>query len=59
MNSTKKIVWVFTKRKSVIVATPDVPWQIADWHHDIEIFPGIIFNIGKYLKEEDINPDNA
>lgn len=54
---TKKIIWVFTKSKTVIVATPDAPWQIMDWHHDIELFPGIVFNIEKYLKEEGINPD--
>jgi hypothetical protein len=52
---TKKIIWVFSKSKSVIVATPDAPWQIFDWHHDIELFPGIIFNIEKYLKEEGIS----
>ncbi len=51
---TKKIVWVFTKSKTVIVATPNAPWQIIDWNHDIELFPGIVFNIENYLQEEGI-----
>ncbi len=56
---TEKIVWIFTKSKTVIVATPDVPWQIMDWDRDIELFDGIRFNIAGYLKEEGINPETA
>ncbi len=53
----KKIIWVFTKSKTVIVATPDVPWHIMDWNRDIELFEGINFNIEKYLLEEGIKND--
>jgi hypothetical protein len=54
---TEKVVWVFSKSKKVISATPDAPWQITDWDKDIELLNGITMNIARYLKEEGINPD--
>ncbi|MBV6441168.1 MAG: hypothetical protein EPGJADBJ_02847 [Saprospiraceae bacterium] len=54
---TRKLIWVMSKSKKVIVAEPDKNWQIIDWDKDIELIEGVSFNIGKYLAEEGINPD--
>lgn len=50
----QKVLWVLTKTKQVIVAEPDQNWLVIDWHKDIEIFNGIIFNIPAYLEKEGI-----
>lgn len=54
---TQKLVWVLSKSKKVIVAEPGKHWKIIDWDEDIELMEGILFNVGKYLEEEGINPD--
>ena len=54
---TEKVVWVFSKSKKVISATPNAPWQISNWNDDVELMNGIVMNIDRYLKEEGMNPD--
>lgn len=54
---TQKVVWVFSKSKKVISATPDAPWQISNWSDDVELMNGIVMNIDQHLKEEGMNPD--
>ncbi len=54
---TEKVIWIFSGNKTVIVATPNAPWQTLGWDNDIELFDGITFNIAGYLKEEGINPE--
>ncbi len=54
---TQKLVWVLSKSKKVIVAEPGKRWEIIDWDEDIELMECIMFNVGKYLEEEGINPD--
>ena len=51
---TEKIIWIFTKSKTVIVASPDNNWKVLDWNTDIEILEGIQFNIAEYLEQEGI-----
>ncbi len=55
----EKIVWIFSKSKTVIVSTPGTTWQVLDWDNHVELLEGIQFNIAKYLKSEGITlPDN-
>lgn len=51
---TEKIVWVFSKSKTVIVARPGGKWDVVDWDQDVELADCIVFNIAKYLEEEGI-----
>lgn len=51
---TEKIVWVFSKSKTVIVARPGGSWDVVDWDQDLELGDGLVFNIAKYLEEEGI-----
>ncbi len=50
----EKVLWILTKEKKVWVETLKDGLQILDWNTDIEIFDGITFNIGEYLKSEGI-----
>ena len=51
---TEKIIWIFTKSKTIIVATPGNSWGVFDLKDDVEIIEGIQFNLGKYLESEGI-----
>lgn len=54
---TTRVVWVFTKSRKIMTATPDAPWQFYDWHHDVELMDGISLNLAARLSEEGIeNP---
>ncbi|OIN57903.1 Uma2 family endonuclease [Arsenicibacter rosenii] len=48
----EKVIWITTKAKKVMVATPDADWQVKDWHKDIEVMNGIMFNVGEYLTKK-------
>jgi hypothetical protein len=51
---TEKIIWIFTKSKTIIVATPGNSWGIFNLNDDVEVMDGISFNLGKYLESEGI-----
>lgn len=55
---TEKIIWIFTRSKTVIVARPGNTWDVLDWDTDIELLDGITFNVARHLKEEGINLDS-
>ncbi len=52
---TEKIIWVFTKSKTVIVARPNNIWEVLDWDTEVELLDGVHFNIARYLEEEGID----
>ena len=54
---TQKVVWVFTKSKKVLSATPDQPWQFFNLHQEVLIMEKIKMNLGKMIEDEGINPD--
>jgi len=54
---TEKIIWIFSKSETIIVATPDNKWDVMDWDNEVEILDGISFNVAKYLKEKGISLD--
>jgi len=54
---TEKIIWIFTKSKTIIVATPGNSWGVFDLNDDVEIMDGIRFNLGNYLKNEGVELD--
>ena len=49
-----KVIWIMTATRQVIVALPNQDWLIIDWNKDIKIMKDISFNIGNYLRENDI-----
>ena len=52
---TEKIIWIFSKSKTIIIATPDGNWNVIDWDKEVEIMDGIHFNLAKYLADEGID----
>ena len=48
----EKVIWFLSESKNIMIATPQGNWEIQDWDKDVEIFEGIICNVGKYLKEK-------
>ena len=45
------VVWVFTDTRKVLLARPNQDWIIRNWEHDLEVMPGVVINIGKFLAE--------
>lgn len=52
---TEKIIWVFSKSKTIIISTADKKWDVIDWDETVEILDGIQFNLAQYLKEQGVN----
>lgn len=51
----KKVVWILTETKQVIIAERNArASQFMDWNQDVEIRPGLTFNIGQYLEKRGI-----
>jgi hypothetical protein len=50
----KKVIWVFTATQSVWVAEPEQDWRIINWNKEIELFEGILMNLGDYLAKMNI-----
>ena len=55
---TDKVIWVFSDSQQLMVAerTADA-WLTMDWHRDLELHDGQLFNIGAYLQQEGIDPN--
>jgi Uma2 family endonuclease len=48
----QRVIWVLSFSKQVIVAEPEKDWLVIDWHKDIELFDGFVFNIPGYFAQE-------
>jgi hypothetical protein len=44
-----KVIWIFTASQNVLIATTGQPWQMMDWHTDVELLPGLSINIGRFI----------
>ncbi len=47
----KKVVWITTYDRKIMVAEKDKRWFITDWNDTVEVIEGIELNIEKLLKE--------
>ncbi len=52
---TKKVIWIFTKSKTVIVALPNNNWRVLEWDTTIELIEGVSVNIAQQLKDIGFN----
>jgi len=50
----EKVIWFFTKSKTVIYATAAEQWTFPKWDSDLEIMPGVMVNIAQLMEEEGI-----
>jgi len=52
---TERVIWVFTDSRQVLLAERGADaWLTMDWHRDLELLDGQLFNIGQYLQEQGI-----
>ncbi len=53
---TERVIWVFTDSQQVLLAERGADaWFTMDWHRDLELLDGQIFNIGKYLAAKGVS----
>jgi hypothetical protein len=45
----KKVIWVFTETRQVMIALPDQPAQTVAWNNDVEVLESVTFNIDSML----------
>jgi len=50
----KKVVWIFTDTKKIMIAENIDDWQITSWRLDIEIVDGVNVNIADLIKSAEI-----
>ncbi|MEM9832877.1 MAG: Uma2 family endonuclease [Bacteroidota bacterium] len=50
----KKVIWVLSASKQLILAEPDQDWLIRDWHKSFDILPGHSINLGEMLKKKGV-----
>src|SRR5690606_14228757 len=48
----RRVVWVFSKSKRIFIAEAGRDWYFISWDKDVELLPGIRFNVQKMLKSE-------
>ena len=51
---TKKVIWVISESKKVLIAEAAKDWIFRDWNKDFGLFDEITANIGQYLEDNDI-----
>ena len=55
---TDKVIWVFSDSQQIMVAERNADaWLTMDWNREIELLDGQVFNIGAYLAQEGIDPN--
>lgn len=52
---TEKVIWFFTKSKTIIQATSVDQWAFPKWDSDIDVIPGVALNIARLVEAEGIN----
>ena len=51
-----KVIWIFTSSQQVMIAERNADaWLTMDWHRDLELLDGQLFNVGQYLADEGIS----
>ncbi|MCY7351586.1 MAG: Uma2 family endonuclease [Cytophagaceae bacterium] len=55
----EKVIWIFTNSRKVTVAETGQDWITMDWHREISLLDGQLFNIGAYLEQEGIRLEDG
>ncbi|ACO04683.1 MAG TPA: hypothetical protein DEP48_09720 [Persephonella sp.] len=51
-SGVKKVIWIFTKEKKLLVGEKGKRWFITDWDDNIDLIEDIKLNLHQLLKEE-------
>jgi len=52
---TRKVIWIFTATKKIMVAERNRDWITTDWDKSIELLDGVTFNVAHYLTEQGVS----
>lgn len=55
---TKKVIWIFTTTRQVLVAEKDKDWLWINWDKPVQLWQKNNFCIGKFLQEEEVKLDD-
>lgn len=47
----KKVIWVFTKSKKIMIASSNKPWLTHNWDVDVDVIENVSLNIEKMLND--------
>jgi Uma2 family endonuclease len=50
----EKVIWIMSKSQRILIATPENDWIVKDWNNSVEIMNEITFNVGEYLRKNNI-----
>jgi hypothetical protein len=50
----QKVIWILTKSRKILVATPDKDWIITNWDSDITVYENTVLNLNQLLKDNRI-----
>lgn len=50
----KKVIWILSKTRQILVAEGNSAWILYDWSENIEVLNNITFNIAQFIEEEGI-----
>lgn len=53
----EKIIWITTKSQRILIASPQGDWTVKDWNQSVKIMNNISFNVGEYLKKNNIEEE--
>ena len=48
----KKVIWIFTQSKKVMIAVKDKEWITVDWSEPISMIEDIVINLEELVKEK-------
>ena len=51
----ERVIWIFTKKRKVILAQPNQDWIIRDWARDFELIEGHAINILALIEKKGYN----
>jgi hypothetical protein len=50
----KRVLWIFTKTKQVMVAELGRKWEIQNWSESVEVVDGCMFNVQEMIDDFDL-----
>jgi hypothetical protein len=50
----KKVIWIFTDAKKVMIAEPEKDWIITNWQQDIHVIEKVYFNLSQLMANEEM-----
>ena len=49
-HGARKVIWIYTETKKVMIAEPDTAWRIVNWDSDVEVLDGLTINVAGFVQ---------